>query len=52
MFHWHAWSKWEVSHTTDIVRSSDDAIIGYAFIQKRVCAKCGYAQYKKQEVRL
>lgn len=55
MFHFHKWSKWEVTHETEVVRTyrhnNERIIVGYAYIQKRVCATCGFTAYDKQQVK-
>lgn len=51
---WHNWSKWSIIQETDLVRLAtigrERGVIGYVFIQKRTCSKCGFTQYDKQQI--
>lgn len=50
IFHFHKWSLWEEFAKTDVVRPFTGGVIGYAFIQKRVCKTCGLTQYNEQRI--
>lgn len=48
MFHLHKWGMWNEYFKTDMVKGISKGIVGYVFIQKRQCVKCGLIQYKKE----
>lgn len=51
MFHFHKWSKWESYVEQDVISGLTGGVIGYSFIQKRVCEKCGFVQYNQQQTK-
>lgn len=48
----HDWSKWEVVHKTNILRSEDSAIVGMMEVQARVCKRCGLTERKSDTMYL
>lgn len=49
-FHFHTWSMWEEFSKSDIVKPLTGGILGWIFVQKRICHKCGLVQYKQDKI--
>lgn len=50
IFHWHKWSHWEAMGKAEIKNPVTGGILGYIFIQRRTCHKCGLAEYKQDRI--
>ena len=48
----HDWGEWEVITEGNLLRSSNDDVIGYTINQKRACNKCKYIQLTSQNENL
>lgn len=46
----HKWSKWQPDFKTDMV-NKNGIVIGWIFVQKRICEKCGLEKRKKQVIK-
>jgi len=49
-FHRHHWSRWESYAKTNIIQPITGGVLGYIFIQKRTCYKCGLVQYQQDRI--
>lgn len=49
MFHFHRWTKWEVTEK-GVVTTGDGVNKGSYFVQARRCEKCGYLQQRREIV--
>lgn len=46
-FRRHQWAKWTLTETSNVLRSSDNAIVGSIYRQSRQCGRCGWVQIKE-----
>ena len=46
----HQWSHWEEFQRSNIIKPITGGVLGYVFIQKRSCHRCGLQQHKTERI--
>ena len=49
-FIFHKWSKWQEYKSGNIVRVSDNSVLGFWMVQKRKCQDCGKEELSIEKV--
>ena len=45
----HEFDKWKITEEVNLVKTTNQAIVGKSILQRRICKKCGYTEIDCQK---